>query len=303
MPENAEAVVLTAAERGFYRIFTSPAFCAQYAAFVEDRCFDDELSYGDARRIARRGYDLLRSLFPAWDVRMEIVPNLPSRAVIEKIHAWKPDLVSMGSHGRSAPERFLFGSVSRDVLLHTHANVRVSRGSRARAAGSPLRILIAYDGSQESEIAFEAALARDWPRGSVLRLMTVVDPKVAAASVFSLCPVRYWVRGEEDAPTAWIERMFLDQARRIEERGFLADSSAVQGEPRRVLLKEAEEWGADCIFAGCRGLTGRADAPAGSVSTALAVEARCPVEVVHRLWTESECCETALERHRDCMTR
>jgi nucleotide-binding universal stress UspA family protein len=52
------------------------------------------------------------------------------------------------------------------------------------------------------------------------------------------------------------------------------------GEPKSLLIAEAESWGADCIFVGARGL-GRVERfMLGSVSTAVAARAHCSVEVV-----------------------
>jgi nucleotide-binding universal stress UspA family protein len=51
-------------------------------------------------------------------------------------------------------------------------------------------------------------------------------------------------------------------------------------EPKRLLLGEAESWGADCIFVGARGM-GRVERfMLGSVSSAVAARAQCSVEIV-----------------------
>ena len=54
-----------------------------------------------------------------------------------------------------------------------------------------------------------------------------------------------------------------------------------EGDPKRVLIEEAEQWGADCIFVGARGLRRLERFLLGSVSTAVAARAHCSVEVVH----------------------
>jgi nucleotide-binding universal stress UspA family protein len=50
--------------------------------------------------------------------------------------------------------------------------------------------------------------------------------------------------------------------------------------PKRLLISEAEDWGADCIFVGARGLSHIERFWLGSVSTAVAPRAHCSVEVV-----------------------
>lgn len=67
-------------------------------------------------------------------------------------------------------------------------------------------------------------------------------------------------------------------------RAGLPDSTealviSVAEDPKRLLLDEAESWGADCIFVGARGLSRLERAWLGSVSTAIIGRAHCSVEV------------------------
>ena len=53
------------------------------------------------------------------------------------------------------------------------------------------------------------------------------------------------------------------------------------GDPKQVLVRLAEEFGADCIFTGATGFSNRIERfILGSVSAAVAARAHCPVEVV-----------------------
>jgi nucleotide-binding universal stress UspA family protein len=53
------------------------------------------------------------------------------------------------------------------------------------------------------------------------------------------------------------------------------------GPPKQVLVRLAEEFGADCIFTGATGYTSRFERfLLGSVSAAVAARAHCSVEVV-----------------------
>jgi len=53
-----------------------------------------------------------------------------------------------------------------------------------------------------------------------------------------------------------------------------------EGEPPAIIVDKAEEWGADCIFLGARGLGAMDRMLLGSVSTAVAMRAHCSVELV-----------------------
>jgi len=66
----------------------------------------------------------------------------------------------------------------------------------------------------------------------------------------------------------------------LRTRGLTVSSVIKEGDPKHVLLDEAERWGADCIFVGARGLSRVERFLLGSVSAAVAARAHCSVEVV-----------------------
>ncbi len=306
MPRKAEAVVLSVADSwiGYDYSWTAAGLSMPYVAIVNNEIQRTETLLKEARGISQKAAAKLKKVFPDWTVRAETVTAVPTEAILDKNEEWSPDLIVMGSHGRSAAGRFFLGSVSHKIMTHAHGNLRISKSTdKKKGKYASLRILAALDGSQDSETAFEAMLCRDWPKNTHIRVMTVVDPRVATAFAKPTGPIRYWMRDEDTEPVAWIERMFAHQAAKIEQKGWVAESKALNGDPRQVLLKEAKEWCADTVFVGTRGLTGGQRMILGSVSTALAMHAPCTVEIVHRPWNEAFCCGKAQEQHRDCMTR
>jgi len=70
-------------------------------------------------------------------------------------------------------------------------------------------------------------------------------------------------------------------AEKLRAAGLVVSSVVKEGDPKRVLIEEAEQVGADCLFVGARGLRRLERFLLGSVSTAVAARAHCSVEVVH----------------------
>ena len=50
--------------------------------------------------------------------------------ILECASEWHPDVIVLGSHGRTGLDRFLLGSVSENVMRHAACSVAVVRGTR-----------------------------------------------------------------------------------------------------------------------------------------------------------------------------
>jgi hypothetical protein len=96
----------------------------------------------------------------SWDVKSESGAASPATVIIEKADEWGADLIVVGSHGRTALGQFFFGSVSQKVLHEARRSVRVARG-RIEEPGTPVRLIIGFDGSKGAEAAVEAVAARN----------------------------------------------------------------------------------------------------------------------------------------------
>jgi nucleotide-binding universal stress UspA family protein len=87
-------------------------------------------------------------------------------------------------------------------------------------------------------------------------------------------------RGRFDDKGALAQSIADLSAEELRAAGLLALAVAREGDPKRVLLDEAEKWEADCIFVGARGLRRIQRLLLGSVSGGVAAQANCSVEVV-----------------------
>jgi nucleotide-binding universal stress UspA family protein len=210
-----------------------------------------------------------------WEVTTETPMGSPASLLIEKADSWKPDLIVLGSHGRSALGRFFFGSVSQKVLHEARCSVRIARG-RLEEPGTPARLLIGVDGSEYANATVAAVAERQWPAGSEVRLVSGMWLIPSGNFEPALTQISGWIAEERDKM-----RKALDSASaKLTSAGLKVDIVMKDEEPKRLLCDEAESWGADCIFVGSRGAGRIERLTIGSVSSAVAARAHCSVEVV-----------------------
>jgi nucleotide-binding universal stress UspA family protein len=139
----------------------------------------------------------------------------------------------------------------------------------------PACIIIGFDGSPDAEAAVRAVAERAWPAGSAVRLVTAIDGALSTA----LPTLRGLEAPERPAPD-WTRRMIEKPVEQLRAAGLSVSPVIRRGDPRKVLVREARRWDADGVFVGARGLRGVTRFLLGSVSTAVAMQARCSVEVV-----------------------
>ena len=277
LPSEAEAVVLSVADVWMPPTSSSrervveTAFAERVAAAREKTRTQAVQAVEDARALAVHASERVQAFFPAWDVRAEACADSPAWAVIKKADEWQPDLVVVGSHGHTALSRLLLGSVSHKVVTEARCTVRVARGGVADTT-APVRIIIGVDGSPDADTAVRTVAERVWPPGSEARVIAVLDQALATA-------VRWDTESDADVQVGAC-RIVEAAEKTVRAAGLAVSSIVKEGDPKRVLVEEAEHWGADCIFIGARGLRRLERFLLGSVSTAVAVHAHCSVEVV-----------------------
>jgi nucleotide-binding universal stress UspA family protein len=141
-----------------------------------------------------------------------------------------------------------------------------------------MKILLAVDGSEYSVAAVEEAARRPWPKGSMVRIVSV-------AEILTLTLPIEWERSiEERAVTNTVQAM----ARFSEIAGAQTEviMKVLKGDPKAALLDEAEKWKADLIILGTHGYNALKRIWLGSVSRAVATNAKCSVEIVRRRETQ-----------------
>lgn len=229
----------------------------------------------DALAMAERARVVLKSSFPDWEVHAEAASGSPAGLILQRADALKSDLIVVGSHGRSAIGRLLLGSVSQKVLHAAYGSVRIARDF-ARESGTPIRLIVGVDGSAGSEAAVKAVAARTWPQGSEARIVNGFPVLPAVGTDYAAVAIAEWFAEEKARANEAVEKT----VGRLKKAGLTVSKAMKEEDARHSLIGEAEDWKADCVFVGAKGLGAIERFLIGSVSSFVATHAQCSVEVV-----------------------
>jgi nucleotide-binding universal stress UspA family protein len=286
LPPLAEALIVSVAE-----VFAPPtgstdaAGSVQVLPAVRRAWAEATQAIEAARALSLQACARVQALFPGWQVRAEAFADSPAWGVIKQADAWHPDLIVVGSHGRSALGRLVLGSVSQMIVTEARCSVRVAR-RHDRTGAAPVRLVIGVDGSPHAQAAIDAMAARVWPPGSAVYVVAVLDARLATAPP-PTPPLLEERRGASAVETqTWVHSMVETLGQPLQAAGLAVSSAIKEGDPKRVLPDIAAQWDADCLVVGARGLSRVQRFVLGSVSAAVAVRAHCSVEVIrplHRL--------------------
>lgn len=143
-----------------------------------------------------------------------------------------------------------------------------------------MKILLAIDGSECSKAAIREVAESRWPTASIVKVLSVIEPLVVPVPEAVTMPESCYDVMEMEAHA---EADRAVKAIRENAPTVKVESKVVLGKAEEAILDEAESWGADLIVVGShgRGRTGRL--LLGSVSQAVALHAKCSVEIVRGL--------------------
>ncbi len=208
------------------------------------------------------------------DTEVRVVTGTTAEAMIALASEAHVDAIVSGSHGETALDRLVGGSVSEDLLAHADRPSMFCRfrllfnaadpASLARGFGRAL--VLPTDFSASSMRAFDVAMRLAHGAVGTLYLLHVVDP----AHSGDAC------RKTEEGAEFQLGNMVSIAYR----RGIAACSVIRRGNAEREVLRELEERRASGVMTGSTGCGVWTDAVLGSVSMTLLRQASCPVMVV-----------------------
>lgn len=210
----------------------------------------------------------IRSIFPSGTVRTEFIQEWAvASEILRKVKSWGAELIILGAKTSPSPQITDYVGPALRVARDAPCSVRIARASDGKD-DAPVQILIGVDESDSTEWVVQAVAERFWPVGS----------KASLVAVRKSGP-RDPVKGLE--PGLALER----QADRLRATGVEVSIGIKYGQPQDVLLQEARDLSADCIFIDSHGLgrrqsDGSDNRGLGKAVEAILLGAHCSVEIV-----------------------
>ena len=177
----------------------------------------------------------------------------------------------------------MLGSVSQRVLYEARCSVRIGHRSGSGVdASAPVRLIVATDGSPDARAAVEEVARRRWARDSQVWVVGVLDTVMSFEADKARHSIVRWIDSSRAEDVAWAHESLEVSAAKLRATGLAASVIIKKGSPKRAILEAAEEWRADSVFLGARGLRGLERILLGSVSAAVSARANCSVEVIRK---------------------
>jgi nucleotide-binding universal stress UspA family protein len=238
------------------RVLTAGA--ASFVPALKDHEEQRFLSREAARRIS--------SIFPSGTVTAEAMQDTATVAdeILRKAKQWGAHLIVVGSRTSPSPQITDYAGPALKVAREAHCSVRIARPTD-RKDSSPIRIIIGVHGSMATADVVDAVGDRVWAPGSETRLVAVRK------------------NGPRDPIKDFEIPVMLEQAaQKLRSKGLKVSIAIRDGQAQDILLPEAREFAADCIFVGlshelndgCSGLG------LDKAAEALVLGANCSVELV-----------------------
>lgn len=145
-----------------------------------------------------------------------------------------------------------------------------------------MKILLAVDGSSCSDRAVYEVARRPWPVGSEVKVLNVVETLVVPGAEPWALPTSYFedLERENRKKAQAVVDGAVTKLKAGEDRSLKITGEMVEGAPKGAILEIADRWCADLIVVGSRGLGALRRFLLGSVSHAVALHAKCSVEIV-----------------------
>lgn len=142
-----------------------------------------------------------------------------------------------------------------------------------------MKIIVALDGSPSSEPAFEALKKLKWPGGTEIKLLAVVSKSDDASGFAGKRSASATEHDREIVEGATETLESMAQKLRTQLPQCIITDEVRQGDAKSKIVEQAEDWTAELIVMGSRGIKGIQSMLLGSVSQSVVAQSPCPVIV------------------------
>ncbi|HXG22892.1 MAG TPA: universal stress protein [Methylomirabilota bacterium] len=233
-----------------------------------------------AERVSR---DKLQALARAHltGIRQEIVTRLnsdPATGILEATRELAPDLVVMGTHGRTGISHLLLGSVAEKVVRESRCPVFTTHRGDALADTKPFQhILVPIDIAEQSAEPLRCARRiAEYSQGTVypLHVVPTDETDLALRDVYE---AREGARANL-VKAETVARQKLESLARTYLSGVRYQTELhVSGDPAKTILEIERAVGADLLIMATHGFHGVFHLLLGSLTEKMMREANCPV--------------------------
>jgi nucleotide-binding universal stress UspA family protein len=142
-----------------------------------------------------------------------------------------------------------------------------------------MRVLLAYDGSRDAQLAADLVAGTPWPAGSTVRVIGVVEPTVLAMTAWPAGAVPDDSAEVDRQVTDYTTSVLADVVKRLEGPDRTVQGDVIRGRAATAIADVAGTFGADLVVVGSRGHGAIGSLILGSVSGEVVDHAPCPVLV------------------------
>ncbi len=150
-----------------------------------------------------------------------------------------------------------------------------------------MKILLATDGSEHSGAAVDETLRQHSANGDEVRVISVIEPIAYPPDGMSANVYEEIEKSASEKATAAVKKAVAELRAGDRNHKLKVTMGVLTGSPKRAIIEEAEAFGADLIVVGSHGQGMVERFLLGSVSQAVALHARCSVEIVRAPKTQT----------------
>jgi nucleotide-binding universal stress UspA family protein len=216
-----------------------------------------------------------------WNSASEIRGGHPIDQICESAETWGADLIVVGSHGLTGIRRHLLGSVSTGVLHYADCSVLLVphpdlTEQAPRDEETPLRFLLAYDGSAAADKALELCTSLPLQGRATVTLLQVVELVTLYRQ-----DLRQQLNGAYQEEKRAAESELDAAAEQLRQAGLPVEVKLLEsGDLGRTILDTAAEQQSDLIVLGHKGRSAIKRMLVGSVISRIAAHATCALLIV-----------------------